>query len=69
VQRLEEISGRGIEIAVFPSANHALVETQTGLTAEMLRPDTFASGLFARVGAWLRAHGLARGERPGRTAS
>ena len=61
VQRLEGISGRAIEIAVFPNANHALVETTTGLTAEMLRSDTFAPGLFARVGAWLRAHGLTRG--------
>ena len=48
----------GIETAVFPNANHALVETRTGLTAEMLRSDTFAPGLFARVGAWLRAHRL-----------
>ena len=46
----------GITIAVFPKANHALVVTQTGLTAEMLRSDTFAPGLFSRVGAWLRAH-------------
>ena len=31
---------------------------RTGLTAEMLRSDTFAPGLFARVGAWLRAQRL-----------
>jgi hypothetical protein len=48
-------------IAVFPNANHALVETRTGLTAEMLRSATFAPGLFARVGAWLDAHGLSGG--------
>ena len=47
-----------ITIAGFPNANHALVETRTGLTAEMLLSESFAPGLFPRVGAWLRAHGL-----------
>ena len=37
----------------YPGANHALVETQTGLTSEMLRSDTFAPGLFASMGEWL----------------
>jgi uncharacterized protein len=58
VRRLEPIArepGRDFSIEVFPHANHALVETETGLTAEMLRSDRFAPGLFARVGAWLRA--------------
>ena len=53
--------GRDFAVADFPNANHALVETKTGLTSEMLRSDTFAPGLFARVGEWLRSHGLARG--------
>jgi uncharacterized protein len=64
VRRLEPIArepGRDFTIAVFPNANHALVETRTGLTAEMLRSDRFAPGLFPRVAAWLRAHGLASG--------
>jgi uncharacterized protein len=61
-RRLEPIAreaGRDFTIVDFPKANHALVETSTGLTAEMLRSDTFAPGLFARVGDWLQAHGLA----------
>ena len=45
--------GRRFTIQTFPHANHALVETQTGLTAEMLRSDTFAPGLFARVREWI----------------
>ena len=45
--------GRSFTIETFPRANHALVETQTGLTSEMLRSDTFAPGLFASVGAWI----------------
>jgi hypothetical protein len=59
VRRLEPIArepGRDFSIEVFPNANHALVETQTGLTSEMLRSDRFAPGFFTRVGAWLRAH-------------
>ena len=42
----------------LPRANHALVETATGLTSEMLRSDRFARGLFALVSDWLRKHGL-----------
>jgi pimeloyl-ACP methyl ester carboxylesterase len=45
--------GRDFTIAVFPGGNHALVETQTGLTAEMLRSSTFAPGMFALVREWL----------------
>jgi dienelactone hydrolase len=44
---------RRFTIETFPHANHALVETQTGLTAEMLRSNTFAPGLFARIGDWI----------------
>jgi uncharacterized protein len=50
--------GRDFSVVTFPNANHALVETTTGLTSEMLRSDTFAAGLFARVGDWLAKHGL-----------
>ena len=52
--------GRDITVVDFPNANHALVETTTGLTSEMLRSDTFAPGLFARVGEWLKDEGLGR---------
>ncbi len=63
-QRLAPIAadpGRDFTIETFPRGNHALVETATGLTSEMLRSDTFAPGLFSTVGAWLSAHGLSRG--------
>ena len=49
--------GRDFTVVDFPRANHALVETRTGLTSEMLRSDTYAPGLFERVGSWLRQHG------------
>jgi uncharacterized protein len=61
VRRLEPLraeAGRDFTITVFPNANHALVETQTGLTTEMLRSDRFAPGLFAAVRAWLHAREL-----------
>lgn len=60
--RLEPVArehGRDFSLRVFPNANHALVETRTGLTSEMLRSDRFAPGMFASVKAWLRAHRLA----------
>jgi len=59
VRRLEPLaheSDRDFTIAVYAKANHALVETKTGLTSEMLRSDRFAPGLFADVAAWLRKH-------------
>jgi uncharacterized protein len=60
VRRLEPIAqepGRDFSIDVYPHANHALVETRTGVTSEMLRSDRFAPGLFADVAAWLHEHG------------
>jgi uncharacterized protein len=60
-KRLRPVSsepGRDFTVVTFPRANHALVETKTGLTSEMLRSDRYARGLFARVGAWLRLHRL-----------
>jgi hypothetical protein len=50
--------GRNLTAVSFPNANHALVETTTRLTMEMLRSDTSAPGLFAAVAPWLRVHGL-----------
>ena len=58
VRRLAPVArepGRDFSIRVFPNANHALVETKTGLTSEMLRSDHFAPGMFAFVRRWLRA--------------
>ena len=53
-------SGRDFTVVDFPGANHALVETESGLTSEMLRSDTYAPGLFERVGGWLRQQRLGR---------
>jgi dienelactone hydrolase len=58
IRALAAEPGRDFTVATFPRANHALVETKTGLTSEMLRSDRYARGMFPRVGAWLRAHGL-----------
>jgi pimeloyl-ACP methyl ester carboxylesterase len=60
--RLEPIAaeaGRDFRVVDLPRANHALVETKTGLTSEMLRSDMFAPGLFEHVGDWLESHHLA----------
>ena len=50
--------GRDFTVVVFPNANHAMVETTTGLTSEMLRSDTYAPGMFDRVAGWLKKQGL-----------
>ena len=63
-QRLQPIAGepgRDFTIESFPKANHALVETQTGLTSEMLASNTFAPRLFVSMGNWLLARGLGTG--------
>lgn len=53
IRRLQAIGG-DFTIGEFPKANHALVETQTGLTSEMLVSDRFAPGLFPLVRDWVR---------------
>ncbi len=53
IRRLQAIGG-DFTIGEFPKANHALVETQTGLNSEMLASDRFAPGLFPLVRDWLR---------------
>jgi dienelactone hydrolase len=58
LEPVAQAQGRDLTLAVLPRANHALVETRTGLTSEMLRSDSFARTLFAQVGDWLRGHGL-----------
>jgi dienelactone hydrolase len=64
VQRLQPLAAaHDFTVAVFPNANHALVETQSGLTSEMLASSTFAPGLFPAVRDWLRARGLAGRQR------
>jgi uncharacterized protein len=54
MRRLQAIGG-DFRIEMFPKANHALVETQTGLTTEMRASDRFAPGLFPVVREWLAA--------------
>src|SRR5262249_21659714 len=54
IERLRSVRHAGFTIAMFARANHALVETRTGLTSEMLRSDRYARGMFPRVTAWLR---------------
>jgi pimeloyl-ACP methyl ester carboxylesterase len=61
LQPLLAQSGRDFRAEVFPHANHALVETRTGLTSEMRASSTFAPGLFSTVADWLRDHHFAEG--------
>jgi dienelactone hydrolase len=61
VRRLDPMTReprRDFAVRLFPHANHALVQTSTGLTSEMLRSDHYAPDLFAVVRAWLAVHDL-----------
>ena len=49
-----------VTLDVLPGANHALVETKTGLTSEMLRSDRFARWLPSVLRDWLAAHAITR---------
>ncbi|MFN8224220.1 MAG: alpha/beta fold hydrolase [Gaiellales bacterium] len=58
--RLERLGDPNATIVLLPRANHALVETPTGLNAEMLRSNRFARALPATLGRWLAARGITR---------
>ena len=45
-------------VHVYPAGAHSLRWTRHGLVTEELRSPGFVPGLFADLGAWLRAHGL-----------
>ena len=60
LRRLQAIGG-DFTIGEFPKANHTLVETQTGLTSEMLVSDRFAPGSSPRAtGLWFEGASGAR---------
>ena len=50
--------GRDFTVEVLPRGDHGLVDTATGLTADVLRSSTFADGLFETIDGWLRARRL-----------
>ena len=61
IERLRPIvfePGRDFTVALYPKANHSLLETEHGLNAETGRSHQMAGGLFAQLHAWLRAHAL-----------
>ena len=64
VERLEPLTkeaGRDFAYAVFPRANHLLIETEPpySLHAEAERSSRYAEGLWTTVASWLAARGLA----------
>ena len=52
--------GRDFSHAVFPLANHGLIETETpySLTPEVLRSSRYGAGVWTTIDAWLRSRGL-----------
>jgi dienelactone hydrolase len=61
VERLGPLVGepeRDLSYVVLPRANHGLLDSDTGLSAQVEASSTFAPELFARLDDWLRARGL-----------
>lgn len=66
VERLEPLAreaGRDFAYAVFPRANHLLMETETpySLHAEAERSSRYAEGLWTTIASWLDARTLSAG--------
>jgi dienelactone hydrolase len=62
IERLRSIvlePGRDFTAALYPQANHSLLETEHGLNAEAGRSHQMAGSLFASLHFWLRARALA----------
>jgi pimeloyl-ACP methyl ester carboxylesterase len=58
VERLAPVArepGRDFGYAVFPRGNHALIDTDTGLNADVVRSSRYVAGLYSTVRDWLRA--------------
>ncbi|HEX6509796.1 MAG TPA: hypothetical protein VF221_19385, partial [Chloroflexota bacterium] len=58
LQELKAATGGDFSWVVFPTANHGLVETRTGLNSEAAASPNFAPGLFAALTTWLHTHAL-----------
>ena len=61
VERLEPVAreaGRDFSYVVFPRGAHPLIDTATGLNADITRSNRYVEGLFTTVRAWLGARGL-----------
>jgi len=54
-ERLRAETGADFTTIVFPRAGHSLLETPTGLNAEVAGARRFAPGLFTELIDWLRA--------------
>lgn len=61
VERLAPIAdgpGHDFTYAVFPGADHFLLESEHALASEDLRSSRYAAGLFSKVDEWLAHRGL-----------
>jgi dienelactone hydrolase len=61
VERLDTITretGRDLSYAVFPHANHGLIESEHGLNTEIVRSSRYGMGVWTTIASWLRSRGL-----------
>jgi pimeloyl-ACP methyl ester carboxylesterase len=56
-ERLAPLGGN-VKVVIFPRADHFLIESEHGYSAELAASHRYAAGLFETLDAWLAAHGL-----------
>jgi pimeloyl-ACP methyl ester carboxylesterase len=62
VERLEPVArepGRDFTYVVFPRGAHALIDTSTGLNADVQRSGRYVEGLFTTIRSWLSERRIA----------
>jgi uncharacterized protein len=62
VERLHPVArepGRDFSYVVFPRGNHALIDTDTGLNADVVRSHRYVAGLFTTIRGWLTERRIA----------
>lgn len=57
VERLAPL-GSNVKVVLFPRADHFLIESEHGYSAELAASHRYAAGLFATLDAWLQGNGL-----------
>lgn len=63
VERLDPVArepGRDFTYVVFPRGAHPLIDTATGLNADIARSNRYVTGLFTTVRAWLAARRISQ---------
>lgn len=58
VELLREAGNRDVQVVVLKHADHAFMDSETGLPSEAQRENRFAAGFIETLASWTRAHHL-----------